>query len=125
MALTLHTPTPTPLSITDYTVIPPVVESLPQEHHEKIAKTLTGESNKETSDKMAVNEPEPALPFEQEDDAPRRPSAFRRTRKYWIVVAAFYYFFFVLGLNGGSTGPLLPRFQQFYQVGNPPHLGRH
>jgi hypothetical protein len=97
-------------------VVLPLVETLSQEHHEKLTRTPTGGSNKEISEKKADDEPTPAaLPFTN-SDAPAQPPAFRRTRKYWIVVAAFFYFFFILGLNGGSTGPLLPRYQQFYQV---------
>jgi hypothetical protein len=92
------------------------VETLSQEHHEKFTRTLTEGSEKEISEKKADDEPTPALPFTNNSDVPAQPPAFRRTRRYWIVVAAFYYFFFILGLNGGSTGPLLPRYQQFYQV---------
>jgi hypothetical protein len=92
------------------------VETLSQEHHEKFTRTLTEGSEKEILEKKADDEPTPALPFTNNSDVPAQPPAFRRTRKYWIVVAAFYYFFFILGLNGGSTGPLLPRYQQFYQV---------
>jgi hypothetical protein len=92
-----------------------LVETLSQERHEKFARTLTEGSEKDVLEKKADDEPTPALPFTN-GDVPAQPLAFRRTRKYWIVVAAFYYFFFILGLNGGSTGPLLPRYQQFYQV---------
>lgn len=40
-------------------------------------------------------------------------NARKRTRQ---VLASFYFFFFCLGLNAGSTGSLLPRYQDFYHV---------
>jgi hypothetical protein len=37
-------------------------------------------------------------------------------QKYRIVLAAIFWCFFTLGLNDGSTGPLLPVYQEYYGV---------
>lgn len=98
------------------TVVPPLVEALPGEPLEKMARSLSKRSAEEVLKKdieEVVTVPE--IPF-QIDDKSEPSQVFRKTRKYWVVIAAFYYFFFVLGLNGGGTGPLLPRYQEFYEV---------
>ncbi|PVF91014.1 MFS general substrate transporter, partial [Serendipita vermifera] len=41
----------------------------------------------------------------------------RKTRRrYRVVLATFFWCFFLLGLNDGSTGPLLPVYQDFYHL---------
>jgi hypothetical protein len=40
----------------------------------------------------------------------------REKRKYQIVLAAIFWCLFTLGLNDGSTGPLLPVYQEYYGV---------
>lgn len=40
----------------------------------------------------------------------------REKQKYRIVLAAIFWCFFTLGLNDGSTGPLLPVYQEYYGV---------
>jgi hypothetical protein len=43
--------------------------------------------------------------------------AQRKARKrYRVVLGTFFWCFFLLGLNDGSTGPLLPVYQDFYHV---------
>ena len=37
-------------------------------------------------------------------------------KKYQIVLAAIFWCLFTLGLNDGSTGPLLPIYQEYYGV---------
>jgi hypothetical protein len=37
-------------------------------------------------------------------------------QKYRIVLVAIFWCFFTLGLNDGSTGPLLPVYQEYYGV---------
>jgi hypothetical protein len=63
----------------------------------------------------------PSLRFQQlqVEDRPE-PSARERViqlRKGWVHFAAVCFAVFVTGWNDGSTGPLLPRIQAFYGVG--------
>lgn len=103
------------------TAIPPLVEVIPQEPNEKIAESLASKRAEEIT-KKEPGEPAtiPTLSFQTDGKPIATPEVFRRTHKYWVIIAAIFFFFFMLGLNGGGTGPLLPRYQEFYQVsGNP------
>lgn len=60
---------------------------------------------------------EPSLAYEQDEET--RPSAAQRARfkKYSrIHMAALCWCFYLEGWNDGTTGPLLPRIQEFYNV---------
>lgn len=43
----------------------------------------------------------------------------REKTRYRLVLASAFFCFFTLGMNDGSTGPLLPVYQSFYHVRDP------
>ena len=91
-----------------------LVAELPSEPTE--GNTLTGSVNAETKGEKLVNEAGSINVKASDSDSP----SHARTRKQTIVsrfqFAAVCWSMFMLGWHDGSTGPLLPRIRETYQV---------
>lgn len=93
-------------------ITPPVTDRLGYVGEEdiEVGKNAKGDS-------AAATPREPSLAYEQDEET--RPSAAQRAKfkKYSrIHMAALCWCFYLEGWNDGTTGPLLPRIQEFYNV---------